>query len=86
MQDRQTDRHKKLKRNQNPTKPKQNANTVTSGRLALNGRVVFGVHLVLRPVGKHVDEVIQVPQAVGQGPDGEVSSGKRHQVPKHSFL
>lgn len=44
--------------------------------------VVLGEDLILRPVGKHIDEIVQVPQPVGQGPDGEIPCGERLQVPQ----
>lgn len=51
--------------------------------LTENRRVVLGEDLVLGPVGEHIDEVTEVPEAVGQGADGEVPGGERHQVPEH---
>lgn len=51
--------------------------------LTENRRVVLGEHLVLGPVGEHIDEVTEIPEAVSQGPDGEVPGGERHQVPEH---
>lgn len=44
--------------------------------------VVLGEDLILRPVRKHVDEIVQVPQPVGQGPDGEIPRGEWLQVPQ----
>lgn len=44
--------------------------------------VVLGENLVLGPVRKHIDEIAQVPQAVSQGPDGEVPRGEWLQVPQ----
>lgn len=51
--------------------------------LTENRRVVLGEDLILGPVREHIDEVIEVPEAVGQGADGEVPGGERHQVPEH---
>lgn len=44
--------------------------------------VVLGEDLVLGPVGKHIDEIAQVPQPVRQGPDGEIPRGERLQIPQ----
>ena len=47
-----------------------------------HGGVVLGEDLILGPVGEHVDEIAQVPQPVGQGPDGEIPRGEWLQVPQ----
>lgn len=45
-------------------------------------RVVLGEDLILGPVGKHVDEIVQVPQTVSQGSDGEIPRGEWLQIPQ----
>lgn len=44
--------------------------------------VILGEDLILGPVGKYVDEIVQVPQPVRQRPDREVACGERLQVPQ----
>lgn len=46
--------------------------------------VVLGKDLILGSVWEHIDEVVQVPQSVSQGPYGEISRGERLQIPEVS--
>lgn len=55
--------------------------SIRAGRTKHRG-VVLGEDLILGPVGKHVDEIAQVPQPVSQRPNGEVPCGERLQVPQ----
>lgn len=86
MQDRHAQTHIMKTNSKYHNEANQNANIVTSGRFAWNWCVVLGVHFIFWPIRKHVDKIIQVPQTIGQRPDGEVSGGERHQIPEHSFL
>lgn len=53
-----------------------------SGTRTEHRRVVLGEDLILGPVGKHVDEIVQVPQTVSQGSDGEIPRGEWLQIPQ----
>lgn len=46
--------------------------------------VVLGKDLILGSVWEHIDEVVQVPQPVSQGPYGEISGGEWLQIPEVS--
>ena len=52
------------------------------GRRTKHRSIVLGEDLILGPVGKHVDEIVQVPQPVGQGSDGEIPRGEWLQIPQ----